>query len=274
MKKRILLVMLVVLFLSTGKVSAKEIRVLGLGDSITTGYGVSKEESYFYLLTNAIDENDKKTVSMENLSVNGLTTTQLLSQLQNEMIQSKIRKADYIFMSIGGNDFLEEFTTNYQTYFIPKETYTSFEEVKNSLLSNIDKITRQMYELNPDCKVVLVPLYNPYRNILGDNKSLLKQFEQAKKEYIDIVKQVKNMMISDELGSKLEQEEYLNTTGIKNLDPHPNQKGHKLIFEMEKELLEEAGVIEKKSSDSYIWIAGGLVLLLLVIFVIYKVLKI
>ncbi|MBS7020867.1 MAG: hypothetical protein KH135_03220, partial [Firmicutes bacterium] len=256
MKKRYLLFLFIVFIFSTRNVKAKDIHIVGLGDSITTGYGVSKEDSYFYLLVKEIDKKNSGNVVFENLSQNGLTSTQLLSQLGNESVQEKVRKTDYIFMSIGGNDFLEEFTTNYQTYFIPKETYTSFEEVKNNLLANMDKITRQIYDLNPDCKVILVPLYNPYRTILGDNENLLKQFDDAKSKYIEVVKQVKNMEISDELGTELEKQEYLNTTGMKNLDPHPNQKGHELIFKMEKELLEESGIIEKSSNNTYLLFIG------------------
>ena len=78
-------------------------RLVALGDSITRGYGLADDEkSYVEILT---EEGNFKS---DNFAVNGRTSTVLLEDLQkpSEKEKSALEQADYIVMSIGGNDML------------------------------------------------------------------------------------------------------------------------------------------------------------------------
>src|SRR5690606_16379884 len=79
--------------------------ILALGDSLTKGTGDVTSKGYVGQVRDAMDAKDDQEVRMVNLAVNGYTTTQLLSQIeqQNGVILS-IQQADAILMTIGGND--------------------------------------------------------------------------------------------------------------------------------------------------------------------------
>lgn len=78
-------------------------RLVALGDSITRGYGLAEDEkSYVEILT---EEGNFKS---NNFAVNGRTSTVLLEDLQkpSEKERSALEQANYIVISIGGNDML------------------------------------------------------------------------------------------------------------------------------------------------------------------------
>lgn len=273
MRKLNLCFLLFVFLIGMGSVRAETYQIIGLGDSITTGYGVEEEKSYFYQIATYVSAREKEKLSYYNFAQDGLTSTQLLEQVKTEEMKVQIKSAKYIFMSIGGNDFLQELSSNYQKYLFPSDNYESFDAVQMKLLENVENIIKEIQSVNPTCTIVLVPLYNPYKNILKHNQKVLDKFKVAEKDYTEKVKKMKHVKIDDALGEKLENGTYLNTGDRNQIDPHPNQAGHQLIYESELKLLEGKSDTEKLDKIEMKWFLIGGISFFLVIIVIYKVLK-
>ena len=76
-------------------------KLVVLGDSIAEGVGASKpENSYANILANELD------FSLENFAKSGNTTADLIEKLKKDDVKKAISQADFIEISIGGNDFL------------------------------------------------------------------------------------------------------------------------------------------------------------------------
>lgn len=220
MKYRIVKIMVIIgLFFAVSEVKA--ISILGMGDSITTGYGV--EQGYFSIICDKYTKVEKTVC--KNEAINGLTTEGLLKKLEEDVLQEEIRKADLIFLSIGGNDFLKELSRNIGTYLASSSG--NIEIVGKDLIQNLEQIYQKIVQIKATVKIYVVPLYNPYYRILSKNQKAINAFNLIKKKFIDVTKQY-HIQIIDTLSDELENEVYLNVT-FTNLDPHPNQKGHEKI---------------------------------------------
>lgn len=85
-----------------GKTANKDLKILFLGDSLTEGYGLSKEDAYPTLFQKLVKERLKKDVQILNGSVSGSTTSSAMSRLRWFIRQ----KPDLLFLALGANDGL------------------------------------------------------------------------------------------------------------------------------------------------------------------------
>lgn len=86
-------------------VSAAGVDMLALGDSVTTGYGLSdQDECYVNLVAS------QKGFQFFNYAQDGLTSSELVAQLetavQNPSLQAMVSDVEYVVLTIGGNDLL------------------------------------------------------------------------------------------------------------------------------------------------------------------------
>lgn len=106
MKKRLLSILLCICMLSTflpvGAMAASEEdpTYLALGDSISSGYGLSSDEKSFVDLVAA-----EKSLNLIDASTSGETAASLLEKLQNGAVDG-LADADVITLTIGGNDLM------------------------------------------------------------------------------------------------------------------------------------------------------------------------
>lgn len=80
---------------------AEEKIYLALGDSITTGYGLTNSREGF---ANLLAE--KNGYMLVNRAVNGATTADVLALLDQQRILNTVAKADLITLTCGGNDLM------------------------------------------------------------------------------------------------------------------------------------------------------------------------
>jgi len=89
--------------------AASDYNIVGLGDSIMMGYGVSDSENFFSLVKNNLKSrfSSQANVVGENLGIDGADSTALLFKLNRDSgyIES-IKNAELIEVNIGGNDGL------------------------------------------------------------------------------------------------------------------------------------------------------------------------
>ncbi|MFL2701702.1 MAG: arylesterase [Gammaproteobacteria bacterium] len=95
-------VLIIVIFSLSTHADIKTKSLLIFGDSISAGYGMSKEKQWSVLLQEKI-KNENLKIKVINLSVSGETTSGGLSRL-NQALNST--KPDYLLLELGGNDAL------------------------------------------------------------------------------------------------------------------------------------------------------------------------
>lgn len=136
----------------------EKVTVIGLGDSLTQGVGDElKRGGYFGRV--ALAMNDWKGVDKidsKNLAKRGRRSDQLIDQLEIEDIQSEIKKADVIYMTIGGNDMMKIVKANLFNL-TAKPFYVELGKFENRL----DEIFKMIRGMNGDAIIVVSGLYNP-----------------------------------------------------------------------------------------------------------------
>lgn len=128
---------------------------LVLGDSLAKGYG-STQGGYVQIASNQISEQIHKPVTVENLGVNGLTTDRLLQMVQSEEVQQKIKNANIITISIGGNNVLR-LDRNVGVM----DGIQMLKEEKGRFDNDLNEIVNTIRSINPNALLVLSELYNP-----------------------------------------------------------------------------------------------------------------
>ena len=79
---------------------------VALGDSLATGYGAANS-SYVYRYADILSTDTGTAVNVSNLGVNGLTSMQLRTEIENDQrVQEAIEQAEVITINIGANDLL------------------------------------------------------------------------------------------------------------------------------------------------------------------------
>ncbi|MBR9862473.1 MAG: arylesterase [Rhodobacteraceae bacterium] len=90
-----------ILFLSTGALHAEQKTILALGDSLTAGYGLPREQGFVPQLANWIGQQGVD-VKLINAGVSGSTTAGGLSRVA----WSLSGDVDAMIVALGGNDYL------------------------------------------------------------------------------------------------------------------------------------------------------------------------
>lgn len=145
------------------------LHIVSIGDSLTEGVGDSKGRGgYTYYLKNELDalKGVKKT-TIANYGVKGNRTDQLLARLQNEKIRKSIKDSDVVIITIGGNDMMKVFREN-----ISNLNKQEFEAAIPGYKQRLNQIFRRVRAVNPDAKIALVGLYNPFSKWLTDIKEM------------------------------------------------------------------------------------------------------
>lgn len=100
--------------------TTRQVLLLGVGDSITAGFGVSDNHSFFdRLITNPDDEfPDMKGLCLpavlpdlwvENIAVSGSTSIELLETLHNSLKTQNPDTLGLVVMTTGGNDIIHDY---------------------------------------------------------------------------------------------------------------------------------------------------------------------
>ena len=198
MKKFILILFLITLQFA----NAKNDTILFLGDSLTEGLGVTKEDAFPKLVETMIQTKLKKDVTVINGGVSGSTTSDGLDRLKWYMK----KKPSIVFLALGANDGLRGF------------------DLKQSQ-ENLEEIIKYAQESN--AKVLLAGMLIPPNYGPKYSENFRKMYEQLKDKY-----KLKNMpfLLEGVAGNK----ELNQRDGI-----HPNEQGHKIIAKNVFEFIKE-----------------------------------
>lgn len=244
-----------------------------LGDSITSGYGLDgyisgDNYSASGSFANRLGENYAE---YSNFAVDGRTTGELLTALEDEDISAALAGADTVVVSIGGNDFLQPMMTaafnaaseNQELFGMLSGAFSGTsgsEEAADALdsdnyldammefmrimteaadsvdiqqvVGNIDSILGTVSDKSPESQIIVLTVYNPFEGVTG-------------MELFDTMARTKLEELNSGIASAAEKNgaqvadvhaafagHALEYTNISSMDIHPNKDGHGVIYQL------------------------------------------
>ena len=197
-------IILILILLNLLTVNAKENTILFLGDSLTEGLGVSKENAFPKLVENMIRTELNKNITVINGGVAGSTTSDGLARLK-----WYLKKRPYlVFLALGTNDGLRGLNL--------EQSQENLEEIIS-------------FAQKSNAKVILAGMLLPPNYGPEYTERFNEMYQEIKVKY-----KLKSMPFL--LDGVAGQKEFNQKDGI-----HPNEKGHayiaKKVFEFIKEEL-------------------------------------
>ena len=179
-------------FIFSGQLPAQELKILALGDSLTEGFGVEKEEAYPYLLEQALMEKGYTQIRVINAGISGSTSASAVSRLKWYLRA----KPKIMILALGANDGLRGL---------------SVENMKKNLGSVIELAQSK------NIRILLAGMQMP----LNYGKSYTDSFKKA---YFELAEQYNIGIIPFLLKDVGAIPEHNLEDGI-----HPNQEGHRIL---------------------------------------------
>jgi lysophospholipase L1-like esterase len=127
-----------------------------IGDSLARGTGDSTGLGIGGRLNDELRRRKIEAKRTINIAVNGARTADLLRQLESTNVRRLLRESNVIVVSIGGNDLWGG--ADWRTSTPPNP-----DAVMDDVLERIVRVVKVVREANPNARVFLVGLYNPFR---------------------------------------------------------------------------------------------------------------
>jgi len=220
----------------------KNIHVIGLGDSLTQGVGDElKKEGYFGRVTDKMDEwKGVKEVDATNLSKRGRRSDQLIDKLVDPEVQSSVKTADLIFLTIGGNDIMKVVKSN----LFNLQTEPFYDEL-GKFENRLDELFSIIRDLNGDAIIIVAGLYNPFTIVTDETN----EFEDIIADWNEAI-EVRAMMDGGSCFVPVVDLFDSNTDMVYHTDFfHPNAKGYDAMAERFLGELKECGLQELSDGE-------------------------
>ena len=266
MKKHILFFVSIIITLSTLMIhttlpagAEKTDAIIILGDSISTGYGLSGELYERPSFANKIHAHIGNG-SLLNIARDGATSSEILQIATNS--SDTIKEMDIVIMSVGGNDLLQttakviseslgtpdnnDLASLLGTVMnMPadqiKELFSSdysnacYSEMLDGLSKNLDSILSLIRTTAPNAKIVVLNQYNPFSGLNTSEAALAFDLISSQ-----IINQINDLIINTVIKYNAD---ICDTYGlfdgqgalytrIMSMDIHPNEAGHAMIYDM------------------------------------------
>ncbi len=265
--KKLLITAVIFLSAISGSISENRGSITVLGDSIASGYGLreyvsgndySAPESFGNLL-------GAESPRYENFAVDGRRSDELLTAVsdENDPIVRSVSTADNVIISIGGNDFLKpmleaiktaaltdtDFFTSVLEGDISPESISGYSNNilqsaltaakavdVDSSVSNIRRIVEKILSLNPEARIFLLTVYDPF----AGNVLLAAASEAAEEKLTELNGGIRSLAGANVYIADIYEEfkgHEAEFTNIGRLDVHPNGAGHNRIYEVLSEMM-------------------------------------
>lgn len=233
----LLFCMILILFCSyTGfrgsSASTKVINLVAFGDSITHGIGDPAKKGYIDGVKMKLEDIQNTPVKVSNFAIPRYSTDKVLEQLQDKKINTQIKKASYIILYIGTNDFRK--SASYQ--FNPLDV-KRINDGKVTFTANLNKILENIRKDNSTAPIFVLGLYQPYVEY-SNRKEILSSIKDWNDEIVKVI-------------DSFDRIEYVATLDLFQDKPkstyfsdslHPNPAGYKLIANrLSEKVLKEIG---------------------------------
>lgn len=194
--------------------------VVALGDSLTRGTGDESGKGYIGYLVDELEEKSKEKITLHNFGVKGYRSNQLLNQVKQGEIQRQIKNADYILITIGGNDLFQSGRA-----FVDMDE-KKITQSREGYLKNLRAVLEELRSLNDNAAIFHIGLYNPFID-LNDSElttKIVRDWNYETNKLLDQQKQAIYVPTFDLF--QLSVNDYLYTDKF-----HPNAEGYRLIAE-------------------------------------------
>ena len=283
-------------------------KLLILGDSIASGYGLEgydmgKESCNSYgnqlasLYNEALD--GMTDFRLDNLAIDGQTSTELLQRLNNGLYDEQLKHADAVVLSIGGNDLLSVLWNAFEKHkdkenLNIKELYNTLVGLTGDINNILDTFESNLVEIasvidnRSEAVLVVQTLYNPFNQM--NDKIPVKDFTEEK--IIGLNEVITTHKDDDKIGYVVADvhAEFVDKanelTNITKLDIHPNQDGHNLIFQVVDKAIRTqeysyteaiesqpvvANIVEKGNDKLLFALIGFLAILATIVIIIFRI---
>ncbi|WP_273850496.1 SGNH/GDSL hydrolase family protein [Guptibacillus spartinae] len=137
-------------------VTDPDVRIVGLGDSLTKGSGDSTDQGYIGRLAANLERDTNTSILVENYAVHGRQTPKLYKMLEEDQTKSSLAEADLVVMSIGGNDLMKVVKEHFLDLQIDV-----FQQEQTNYVERLDAIMKRIRSINPEAPILFIGLYNP-----------------------------------------------------------------------------------------------------------------
>ncbi len=198
----------------------RDLNIVALGDSLTSGFGDQSGRTGYSTILESMLQNQRgvNQASVKNFGIGGLRSEQLLEELNRSTIKYSIQKADYVIVTIGGNDVMKVAQEH-----ILDLTSAPFEKGNQEYLYNLNLIITKIQESNPNAKLFFVGIYNPFAALFAgvpEIEQVIDGWNQTTELVLSSYENTYFIPIADVFKGK--EEEFLYVDFI-----HPNELGYK-----------------------------------------------
>ncbi|WP_010300892.1 GDSL-type esterase/lipase family protein [Kurthia senegalensis] len=163
----------------------KHLHYVALGDSLTEGVGDEMNNSGYVgrLAENMASWEGVSTVTVDNTAKRGRRSDQLLTQLESGDIDNALKKANFITLTMGGNDLMKIARQHIQNL---DRKY--FDEEVIAYEKRYAKILRLIRKQNKTAPIVAIGIYNPftvYTEDVGQSDDIMKMYNTKMKDLIE-----------------------------------------------------------------------------------------
>lgn len=189
--------------------------ILIMGDSLAKATGDEKGLGFTNDFVNLERLKTTKKVNVNNISINGNKSIDLLQVIGNKASLQAIENSKIIFISIGGNE-LKQFKSN-------EISITAVKDIENTYLDNLKNTFKIIRNKNKTCTIIFIGLYNPFdKDLTPDKLKLLNTWNYDTQQ-----------LISDDINSVFIPTYDLFRYSLKNYlsvdNFHPNSAGYEAI---------------------------------------------
>lgn len=164
--------------LATEKVGAREreLSIVALGDSLTRGVGDPEGLGYVGRIVQRLKKERQVKVLLTNLAVSGANSSDLVKQLEKQGVRYAISKADFILLTLGGNDLNPGFER------LDKVDLKAYTGDVESFLQNAKQAITLIRQANGKAPIYWMGLYNPLEDPLPESNRVVLQWNQRMEE--------------------------------------------------------------------------------------------
>lgn len=168
----------------------KSVHFVAVGDSLTDGVGdQTKRGGYVPLVADALQQKYGLTsIEKNNYGVSDERSDQILKRVKKDTdLRSSLASADFITMTVGGNDFFQAFQKN-----LTAKNAKQFDRPIKKYGEHVKNILEEMRELNSNAPIYIIGIYNPYFLNFPDIKAMQTVVDNWNDETQSLTKETKN----------------------------------------------------------------------------------
>lgn len=141
----------------------KDTHVVAIGDSLTQGVGDTTNSGGYVGVLDEIVNDDQKTATFDNFGHAGDRTDQLLKRMKDPRVQTSLKRADIVLITVGANDIMKILRDN-----ITDLNYKDFKKEQPAYEERLTTIFDNLSNLNDSAEIYLVGFYNPFEQYFAD----------------------------------------------------------------------------------------------------------